>query len=194
MSACALALVLLLDASGSISDAQWAEQRDATAEAVESPAIVHLIQQQGAVALTAIAFDITARDLVGWRVLAGPAEARAFAAALRAAGRPLRGGTDLRAALLAGHAAHAEAPCAAERQVVDVSTDGIDHQPLVTAAARNVLAAEGVVVNVLAVGPEARPDWLREHVMTPGGFVIEARWQDYAAAIRRKLTWEVAGR
>lgn len=36
MLACAVALVLLMDASGSISDAEWALQRDGTAEAARA--------------------------------------------------------------------------------------------------------------------------------------------------------------
>ncbi|MBY0338413.1 MAG: DUF1194 domain-containing protein, partial [Acetobacteraceae bacterium] len=61
--------------------------------------------------------------------------------------------------------------------------------------ARDAAALRGARINAIAVGPAEAADWLRAHAVTPGGFVIAAEgWADYPAAIRRKLTLEVAAR
>ncbi len=195
MLACAVALVLLLDASGSINQVEWQLQRDGTAEALADQAVTGVIERQGAVAVTAIAFAEATAPLVPWRVLRGAEDAAAFAAALRAAPRQLDGGTRIGHALEQAGRALDEVPCAAEQEVVDVASDGgADERS--TREARDALAARGVRVNALGVGtlPGLEPaDWLRDNAVTPGGFALSAEgWEGFARAMRRKLTMELA--
>jgi hypothetical protein len=190
---CAVALVLLLDASGSINATEWRQQLDGTADALADPRVVRVIERGPGVAVTAIAFDTDTAEILPWRVARTGAEAAAVAAELRGAQRPLSGGTAIGAALDAARAALAEAPCAADELVVDLSTDGED-LPAETEAARDRATAEGIRVNAIGVGRESAAEWLRAHAVTPGGFALSADWSGFAEAMVRKLVLEVASR
>ncbi|MEI6159409.1 MAG: DUF1194 domain-containing protein [Roseococcus sp.] len=101
-------------------------------------------------------------------------------------------GTDIGGALFAALDRLAQAPCTPEEEVIDLVTDG-DAPEARTHQARAYAEAQGVRVNALGVGPESAGDWLREHAITPGGFAMAApNWASFAAAIRRKVTLELA--
>lgn len=195
MLACAVALVLLMDASSSIGEAEWRQQRDGTAEALADPAVLSILRRQGAVAITAIAFAESTATLVPWGILTEEAHAHGFAQALREAPRPLWGGTFIGPAMEDAAAALDAAPCAAEQEVVDIASDGgSDVAP--AEAARAMLELRGVRVNALGVGTLPGDDparWLRQHAVTSGGFALAAEgWAEFARAMRRKLSMELA--
>jgi len=197
MLACAVALVLLMDASSSIAEAEWRQQRDGTAEALVDPAVLSVLRRQGVVAVTALAFAESTAELVPWRLLTGEADVQGFAEALRAAPRPLWGGTFIGPAMADAAAALNAAPRAAEQEVVDIASDGgSDVAP--AEAARTMLEMRGVRVNALGVGTLPGDDparWLRAHAVTSGGFAIAAAgWGEFARAMRRKLSMELAAR
>jgi Mg-chelatase subunit ChlD len=188
--ACAVALVLLLDASASIRADEWQMQLDGHAAALESPEVARVIERGGPVAVTAFAFSDDAVPVLPWRVVASAADARAAAQALRQAPRGVPLGTDLPGALRAALRALSAAPRPCEREVVDLVTDGEAAAPV---RERAYAEAQGVTVNALAVGPVTAADWLREHAITPGGFVLRAEgWADFHRAILRKLVLELA--
>ncbi|RVT91885.1 DUF1194 domain-containing protein [Rhodovarius crocodyli] len=175
-TACAVALVLLLDASGSVSAEDWRLQREGTADAIASQAVARIVEREGAVAMTAIAFSDSTRPLVPWRVLDNPAALSAFAGELRAAPRGLPGGTAVGRALDGAMAALDSAPCAAEQEVIDIATDGEADAPA-TRHARGRADARGVRINAIGIGGiagEDPADWLRENAVTPGGFALRA--------------------
>ncbi len=196
-SACAVALVLLLDASGSVSAEDWRMQASGTANAIADEAVVRIIERQGAVAMTAIAFSDITRPMVPWRVLTHGGEAQAFAQALRDAPRSLYGGTRIGAALNDAVSAFDSVPCLAEQEVIDISSDG-DAEAGPTGLARDAAALRGVRVNAIGIGslPGGPPaDWLRDNAITMGGFALSAGdWGDFARAMRRKLAMELAAR
>jgi hypothetical protein len=195
--ACAVALVLLMDASGSVSSEDWRMQAWGTADAIADDAVVRIIERQGAVAITAIAFSDETRPLVPWRIVTGRNEAEGFAAALREAPRSLFGGTRVGEAMEDALRAFETAPCEAEQAVVDISTDG-DADPVPTTRARDLAGELGVRVNAIGIGrlPGGTPaDWLHDHAITMGGFALSAGdWTDFARAMRRKLAMELAQR
>lgn len=194
MIGCAVALVLLLDASASILPGEWALQRDATAAAFEEEGVLRAIGRDGGVAVTALAFSDGVTPMLGWRHLRDAEDARAFAAALRAAPRGEVGGTDIGGALFAALRALEEAPCAAEQEVIDLATDGEAPEAPVHAA-RAAAEARGVVINALGVGAPDAAEWLRTHAVTGTGFAMLAEdWARFPQAIRRKLTLELAAR
>lgn len=191
---CATALVLLLDGSASISSADWQAQVEHTAAAIEAPEVVHAIQRQGAIAVTAFAFSDTPTLMVGWRVLQNDEDARRAAALVRQGQRGMAGGTRIGAAIAEAHRALMRVPCVADALVVDLSTDG-DAPELDTAEARDAAQADGVRINVIAVGDGRRFESLREHAVTGDGFLIHAGdWDRYAALVRRKIILETAAR
>ena len=197
IAACAVALVLLLDASGSVTSDDWRMQLSGTADGLADEGVGHVIERQGGVAVTAIAFSDQTVPLMGWRMLRGGADARAFARELAEVPRPLFGGTRLGEAVDDALQAFDRAPCQPEQEVIDVATDG-DADPAAAHQARDRAAARGTRGNAIGIGrrPEGTPaDWLRENAVTPGGFAIEAEsWPDFARAMRRKLTMELAAR
>lgn len=197
-AACVLALVHLADASGSIHADEWAAMQRDSAAAIAAPEITRAIERGGPVAITVLAFGSRAETLVGWRVLVTPADAHAFAAALEAAERPagVGGSTATGEAIRAALRALRAAPCDAEREVVDIVTDGESNEGEPAESARDAAAARGVVINGLAVAHRGDPEaWLRVHVLTPGGFVARSETPaEFGAALRRKLVWEITAR
>jgi hypothetical protein len=194
MIGCAVALVLLMDASASILPNEWQMQRDATAAAFEEESVLRALTRDGGVAVTALAFSDGVTPLVGWRHLRTAEEATAFADALRAAPRGVMGGTDIGGALFAGMRAFAEAPCQAEQEVIDLATDGEAAEAPVHAA-RAYAEAQGIRINALGVGAPEAAEWLRAHAVTGTGFALAAEsWERFPQAIRRKLTLELAAR
>lgn len=192
MSTCALALVLLLDASASIFPDEWRLQVEGHAAAFEDSAVLRAVGRSPGLAVTALSFSDDAREMVSWRILRSAEEARSFARSLREAPRGEAGGTDIGGALFAGMQQLAHAPCAPEEAVIDLVTDGEAAEGR-THQARAYAEAQGVRVNALGVGAEHAGDWLREHAITPGGFAMAAPdWPSFAAAIRRKVTLELA--
>ncbi len=195
---CAAALVLLMDASGSVVHArQWPTLVEGHARAIASEEFVHLLRN-GPVALAAVAFAEDAQPLVEWVVLRDADDARGFAYALRQTlrqGPPSLGimSTNFPRAYREGLDQLAHAPCAAESKILDVVTDGVGPEP--RDEVEEAVEA-GVEVNVLLVQPqEDDVIYARERLRTPGGFVMVAEtWGDFERAMRRKLLMEVAGR
>lgn len=158
--ACDRALVLVVDASFSIDDEEWAMQMEGTAAALRSPAFLKAIGDGGIgrVAISMVAFAQRAATLVPWRIVGDAADARAFADAVEAADRPDLGVVTLISEGLREAADRlADPPCAADRAVVDVSGDGPDASFDVETGADGLraplarLAAAGATVNALAI-------------------------------------------
>lgn len=188
---CAVALLLAMDVSGSVSEPHFRLQRDATAAALTSPPVLRAAEHG---LHSGVMLWGTRQHLV---VPFGP-DPRAVASALAAVQRPEAGGTDMAGAIAAGTRALLAEAC--ERRVLDVSGDG-RHNASPTAdleAAVAAAAAAGIEINALPIVTADEPEigaWFREHVTGPaGGFVIEATPEGFARAIRAKLALEVAAR
>jgi hypothetical protein len=193
MSACALALVLLLDASASILPPEWQLQTQGHAAAFEDPVVNRAIARGEGVAVTALSFSDDAREMIGWRILHEELDAAAFAASLREAPRGIPSGTNLGGALLVAMERLEAAPCEASQRVIDLATDG-EANASRAREARAQAEERGVRINAIGVGPASAGDWLRENAVTSGGFVMQAPdWPSFAVAIRRKVTLELAG-
>ncbi len=204
-----LELVLLADASRSIDDAEIAFQRQGYAQAITDPAVVDAITGTGRVALVYVEWgDHLNQDVVvGWSVIDGPEAAERFAAELVAAPRRAYGANAIGAALLTAKRLIEENGHDGLRRVIDFSGDSANnfHGPPIDAAREAVLAA-GIAINGLAVlcreCPTGRPVGydleraFRDRIIGgPGSFVVTADGaSSFAAAVRRKLILEIAGR
>lgn len=194
MLSCAVALVLLLDISASVSDAEWVKQRDGTAEAFVHPIIQATVtNMQGGMAVKAIAFGGRTRTLVPWRVVRSPRDLHLFAKDLSETKQNSEVATEIGRALDTATKAFDTAPCDSAHKVIDISTDGVASK-VPTEEARDRAVEAGIVVNAIGVGPhEETESFLRESVISPTGFAIMAEsWDMFALAIRRKITWEIA--
>jgi hypothetical protein len=193
---CALALVLLLDVSASISSERFALQRDATAAALRDPAVQHAIVAQAPIAATVLQFGSGAWVAVPWRRIADAVDAAQFAAALATMPRMGGGATHVGDAIAAALVALDGAPCPFERAVIDISGDGAGNGGVPPAGPLAEAAERGITVNALPIVTDAEPEleaWFRANAITPDGRVFPADWAGFARAIRAKLVFEVAG-
>jgi hypothetical protein len=207
LPACLVAIVLLIDVSGSVRDEMYAAQRDGTAAAFEDPRLLRAIEASDGVAVLVAQFDTVAATRLGWTLLRDGAASHAFARDLRAIGRLDRHRpTAIGRAIAHAAEALAEAPCEPFARVIDISTDGHETDPHPPAwEARDAAAAEGIVINAIAFEPfdglgrgEAwvgmalaeTEAWLRENVAT--GFVrVATNAAGFHEAFRVKVVFEI---
>lgn len=187
----AVCLILALDVSGSVSAEHYDLQRDATAAALESEAVLHAAR--AGLHVAAIMWGSDAHVVVDWQT-----DPRQAAARLRTVARPESGQTDMVGGMRRAVEMLAARDC--ERRVLDVSGDG-RHNASPTRDVAEVVAeavAAGVEINALPILTTSEPDlaeWFKEHVTGPaGGFVIQADWAGFGRAIKAKLALEVAAR
>lgn len=188
-----LCLVLLLDASGSISAEEWDQQARATAEALASPAIVAGIVAgpYRRIAVTAMEWSSATALILPWHIVGGQAEADTAAAALIAHQRRQSGSTAVGDALHAAAAALLAAPATCVRRVVDISGDGANNAGMPPELAVAELERQGATVNAIVIEDEIGVlDYYRALAT---GFVLPATWDSYAQAIKAKLALEIAG-
>lgn len=194
-------LVLAMDASGSIDDAEFRLQREGYAEALADPAVVAAIRSRpsGAIAIAMLEWGSPGGSavVVDWMRVDGAAGARAAGEALLAAPRTAQSYNAIGDAI--HHASHLlrEGPFNAEQMVIDISGDGPDmrsHRP--APIARDIVVRRGMVVNGLAIGPAGgtlAEHYRRDVMGGPGAFVMEAEGRrDLARALRAKLVREVS--
>jgi hypothetical protein len=113
--------------------------------------------------------------------------------------------TSLSGALIHSRRVLADCPYAAPRRVIDVSGDGVNNSGPPPEDIRDQLVAEGVVINGLPIVND-RPNFgrppeqgLEQHfrdrvIGGEGAFLVVAEdFENFGAAIRRKLVTEIAG-
>ena len=198
--AAALALVLAVDVSESVSAGRYALQREGIARAFETPQLVEAIAAVPG-GIQALVIEWSDPDkiavTVGWTRIANRRSAAAFAAAVRATSRSSSGLTAIGSAMLAAAAAFDHMPEPAAHRVIDISGDGMANFGVPPATARDALVGRGITINGLAILSEE--PWLDEYykknvIGGPASFVTVAKdFESFAEAMLRKLVKEVAG-
>jgi hypothetical protein len=196
MLACAVALVLLMDASGSITDRDMRLQLDATARALVSEEVTNIIQRlHGGLAVRAIAFGPWPERITPWVIIQTPQQASDFALRLRQYQRDdaIQNGTYLGRALEFAIDQFEQTPCQPDEMVIDVSTDG-EADPIPVQEARDRAEESLIRINAIGIGrPELLSLFLYQNVITSDGFYMTVEsWQDFERAIRRKISLEIA--
>ncbi|HJU20264.1 MAG TPA: DUF1194 domain-containing protein [Stellaceae bacterium] len=195
----ALALVLAIDVSASVTPDSYVLQHEGIARAFASPPIARAIAALPG-GIEALVLEWSDPDkiaiTVDWTPIADRDGARAFAAAVRRTRRSSRGLTAIGPALLSAAAQFARMPQPAARRVVDLSGDGIANIGVKPARARDRLVAAGITINGLAIlteEPGLEAYYRREVIGGPAAFVLAARtYGDFAAAMLKKLMQEIA--
>jgi Protein of unknown function (DUF1194) len=194
----ALALVLAVDVSASVTEDSYLLQHEGIARAFADPRLIEAITgaPEG---IEVLVLEWSDPDkiavTVDWQRVADRASAAAFAAAVRASRRSSNGLTAIGPALLAAGRSFDRLPEPAVRRVIDLSGDGMANFGSPPAAARDQIVASGITVNGLAILSEEPwlADYYRSNVI--GGsaaFVVTARrFGDFADAMLRKLTQEI---
>lgn len=195
MCSVALSLIFLLDASGSFAGNSWNELRDAHAEALAQPRIERVIEDQG-IQAAVITYSANARIVINWTPLYSAADVANFAARVQGIDRGPASVTNTHVGLRTALDLLETAPCSADNAVIDLATDTDRDVEALMLEQRDRAINEGVTINVLLAHPnpsEGDFDWLREHAVTPNGFIIHAATpDDYLNALRRKLVMEIA--
>jgi len=198
---CSLALLLALDVSSSVDSAEYRLQRDGVAQALQSPDVLTAILSQSApVALAAYEWSGQRQsvDILDWTLLGTEADVLRAADEIAATRRShTRFPTATGMALGYGANRLREAP-ACDRQVIDVSGDGVTNDGFWPNLAYKHFPFDGVTVNGLAV-LGADPDVLRHYEQEirfgPDAFVETAPgYEGFRDAMTRKLLREIGTR
>jgi hypothetical protein len=197
-----LELVLLADASGSITEDEISLQRTSTAAAITDPAVLTAIGTTltGSIAVTYVEWAANQATIVGWTIIDSPESAEAFAAALLATPRLANGSNAIGNALLEGKRLIETNQIRSQRQVIDFSGDSIrNYSGAKIDAARAEVLAAGIVINALPILDDGPDDPLLQQykdriIGGPGAFAIPALGrEEFVTALRRKLILEIAG-
>ena len=198
----AVQLVLAVDVSGSVSQDRFELQRQGYAAAFRDAQVLQAIQSTSTGSIAVAMVQWTGPSLhvvaVDWTLISDRASAESVAAATEAAPRTLfGGGTSISGAIDYARDMLAHAPFPAERRVIDVSGDGSNNRGRPAEDARDEAVQAGVAINglpILTIEPELDEYYRRNVIGGPGAFVIAVRrYEDFAAAVRKKLITEIAG-
>jgi Ca-activated chloride channel homolog len=196
----ALALVLAIDVSASVTADSYVLQHDGIARAFVTPRLAEAISgAPGGIEVLVLEWSDPDKIAVtvDWTRVIDVPSANDFAAAVRASRRSSAGITAIGPALLAAAATFDHLPEPAGHRMIDISGDGMANFGLPPAAARDRIVADGTAINGLAILTEE--PWLADYYRTnviggPSAFVVIARtFDDFAGAMLRKLVQEVAG-
>ena len=197
--AAAVALVLAIDVSESVSTERYQLQHEGIARAFAAPQLVDAIAAvPGGIEVLVLEWSDPDKIAitVGWTRIANRAAAGAFAASVRATTRTSNGLTAIGSAMLAAAAAFDHMPEPAGHRVIDISGDGMANFGDPPAQARDALVGRGITINGLAILTEEPwlDDYYRHNVIGgPSSFVVVAKsMETFADAILHKLVQEVA--
>ena len=204
-----VALVLTVDASGSIDHPEFQLQKEGIAGAVADPEVLSTIQsgRNGRIAIAYVEWGAPggAQMMVDWMLVGDAASAAAFGNAVLQAPRSIQSYNAIGDAIDLAVRLFDACPCQPTRRIIDVSGDNPDnrsHHP--GPLARDAAVAKGITINALAIvqdgrlGASGKP-WLVETYERTiiGGFAAFAiaanSRADFARALREKMVLEISG-
>jgi hypothetical protein len=202
-----LELVLLADASGSITAEEILFQRAGYAEAMTDPAVIAAIESTayGAIAVTYVEWAANTAVVVDWMRIDGPETARAFAEAVVGPARQAYGRNAIGAALLDAKRMIETNTFDGWRKVIDFSGDSpYSYAGPSIEEARDTVVAAGITINALPIlcrfcdtaarFPDLAQTYRDRIIGGRGAFVVTAASEeDLAEAIVRKLVLEISG-
>jgi hypothetical protein len=197
----ALALVLAVDASGSVDNRRFELQKQGYAAAFRSPKVLNSIRSLMTQSIAVTMVQWTGPRLhvvvVDWVLATDEASVNALAAAIEAAPRQLfGGGTSISGAIDHARLLLAQCPCNAARRVIDISGDGSNNSGRPVTQARDEAVHDGVGINglpILSIEPFLDRYYYDNVIGGPGAFMIPAENYDtFAEAILKKLITEIA--
>jgi hypothetical protein len=204
-----VALVLTVDASGSIDIPEFQLQKEGIASAVANPEVLSTIRsgRNGRIAIAYVEWGAPggAQVMVDWMLVEDEASAAAFGNAVLTAPRSIQSYNAIGDAIDLAVKLFEACPCQPTRRIIDVSGDNPDnrsHHP--APLARDMAVGAGITINALAIvqdgrlGAAGRP-WLVEAYERTviggfGAFAIAANTRaDFARALREKMVLEISG-
>jgi hypothetical protein len=194
-----LELILAVDASGSVSAAEFDLQVQGLAAAFQDPEVVAAIRDAGpagiAVALVQWSSPGQQTVAVDWSLISDADSAAALARRIVAAGRLIMGETAIDGGLAFSMGLLSTNEFVGRRRIIDISGDGETNWGASPDRMRDRVVAAGITINGLAVANEqpALAEYYRDHVIGgAGAFVVAATdYEDFARAMRTKLVQEI---
>lgn len=204
-----LELILAVDVSGSMDEAEAELQRKGYIEALANPRIVRAIQSgpHGRIGLTYLewAGPHWQRVIVGWTEVHDAASALAFASAISDQPVLTERRTSISAAIDHAVTLFEQSPFKGTRRVVDISGDGPNNRGRDVLAARDEAVARGIVINGLPILNDRPNPWggapprdldlyYQDYVIGgPGAFMVPAQgFEAFGRAVLSKLIREIA--
>lgn len=197
-----LELILAVDTSSSVSQAEFELQMRGLAEAFRNTAVAEALEASGdlgvAVALVQWADNRKQIVSIDWTVIHNAEQAMRFADEIDATPRfVVGGGTAIGGAIKFGLRQLERNEFEGRRKVIDISGDGRTNQGVHPQRLKDVINQEGVTVNGLAILNEdpAIGRYYRDFVITgTSAFVMSAtNYEDFSAAMLEKLVKEISG-
>lgn len=204
-----LKLVLAVDISMSMDPDEQKLQRDGYVQAFRDQNIINAIRAGRTGRIAVAYFEWAGPDaqllLMPWQVIDGQQSAHEFAERLSGHPYSRRMRTSISSALIFGHNLLSETEFRANRNVIDVSGDGVNNSgPLMRLTREQVLAA-GVVINGLPILVRPTTQWTfwdapdldlyygKCVVGGAGSFMLPiTKLEEFATATRQKLLLEIA--
>ena len=197
-----LALLLSIDCSYSVDTREFRLQTNGTAHALRKPEILAAIQagplKRIAVSVVQWSDDKHQKITVPWTIISNAADIEKLAGQIQNQPRYLaEGGTSITGLMRYAAGVLATAPVVAERQVLDISSDGRNNKGGRPHVVRDQLNQFGITINGLTILNEfpTLNHYFEKYIIGGyGSFVIVANdYEDFEKAIYRKLLREIIG-
>ena len=195
---CRLALLLGLDVSASVDEAEYELQVQGLAAALIHPSVVEAaLNGTGPVALSIYEWSGRFQQdiLVDWTLIRSEADLTTIAERVLRANRSHEDFPTALGYALGFASSHLERAPPCLFRTVDISGDGQNNDGFPPSAAYEHFPFDGVTVNGLAIGGASRgieDYYLEEVIHGPGAFVEYARnHEDFEEVMRRKLEREL---
>lgn len=197
MLACAVALILLVDVSGSVSPTNYELQKRGIAEAFKDPQVQKTIEAQpGGVALSLHEWADTSDVVIPWVILKTKKDSEDLADKILDLQHTSGMTTAMGEAIVKGVDYFESTPCEPERKVIDVSGDGPSNFGIEIEVARKKAIDNLVTINGMPILTPVEPtllEYYTDKVITSDGFILSADgYEDFTRAIKRKLILEIA--
>jgi hypothetical protein len=198
----ALALVLAVDASGSVSNDRFELQKQGYAAAFRNRQVLNAIRSLSTQSIAVSMMQWTGPELhvqtVDWTLVTDEASVNALADAIARSKRQLfGGGTSISGAIDYSRVLLAAGRFRGIRRVIDVSGDGANNRGRSVVSARDEAVTDGVSINglpILSLEPDLDRYYYDYVIGGPGAFMVPAKDYDtFADAILKKLITEIAG-
>jgi hypothetical protein len=199
----AFALVLAVDASGSVNNDRFELQKHGYAAAFRNRQVLNSIRSLTTQSIAVTMMQWTGPELhvqtVDWAVVKDEASLNAFAETIEASRRHLfGGGTSISGAIDYSRILLATSPFLGMRRVIDISGDGANNRGRAVTVARDEAVRDGISINglpILALEPDLDRYYYDNVIGGPGAFMVPARnYETFADAILKKLITEIASR
>ena len=198
--ACDLALVLAIDVSGSVDAGEYNLQVEGLAAALRSPEVAEALAIVGETAVVVTVMHWSGNNqqvqIVPWTRLSNRASVLQLADEIVRFPRQFdKFSTAIGEALKFANSRFHDLPSSCRRHVIDVTGDGRSNEGWSPHLIRNQLVARGITVNALAIlanDPQLLQYFQKHVIGGAGSFAMSAdRFEDYPAAIKRKLVREI---